>query len=648
MSDATTRELPMQTRLMPVASVDVEKRTVEVVWSTGAQVRRMDFWTGKRYLEELSLDAAHVDMSRMAIGAPLLNNHSRGDLRDVIGVVERAWIENGEGKAIVRFSEREDVAPILRDVQTGIIRNVSVGYAVRKYEITEPDDGLPIYRAVDWVPSEISLVPIGADQNAGTRGADAGELTRCEFLNLSAAADASRKEPIMADVKTAATSAANVQPDVEALVSSARAEAASAAVAAERARVAEINDAVRAAGLESSLADEMIRSDVTADAARRAVLTKLAERSEAAKVSSKANIVTVTDETETRRSLVAESLLHRYDPRQTLSDGARQYRGLSLIELSRDLLTANGVSTRGMDRMQIAQRALEGTSDLSNIVANVANKTLRQAYQQASRTFTGWARRTSAPDFKTLTRVALSDAPALEVVNESGEFKRGAFSDGKETYQLVTVGKIIGLTRQVIVNDDLQAFTRIPALFGAAAANYESDTVYGVLTANAALSDTVALFEAATHKNYTSSGTVISVASLDVGRSMMRVQKTPQNVVMNLAPKFLIVPAAKETIANQYTSADFVSAKSSDINPFKNSLQVVVEGRLDATSANSWYLAADPNQVDTLEYCYLDGQDGVYIETRNGFEVDGVEIKARLDFAAKAIDYRGLYKNVGA
>ena len=643
MSDVMTRELPMQTRLMPVTSVDEAKRTAEVVWSTGAAVTRMDYWTGKRYLEELSLDPKHVDMKRMESGAPILNNHSRYSLADVIGVVERAWIENGEGRAIVRFDDGEDAQEIFRKVQNGILRNVSVGYSVRKYEITEQEGTLPIYRAVDWTPAEVSVVPVGADANAGVR-AEQAELSRCEFINLSAAADASRKEPIMADVKQAADPAATViQPDTDALVSNARAEA----VKAERSRIAEINEAVRAAGLDISLADEMVRTELSADAARKAIIGKLAERTEAAKVSSRADIVTIVDETDTRRALVAEALMHRYDPRAELSEGARQYRGLSLIELSRDLLEVKGVKTRGMDRMQIAARALEGTSDLPNIVANVANKSLRQAYMSAPRSFVPWARRTSAPDFKTLSRVALSDAPALETVNEHGEFKRGAFTDGKETYQLVTVGKIIGLTRQVIVNDDMQAFTRVPALFGAAAANYESDTVYGVLTANAALSDSVALFHA-NHSNLTGTGTAISVASLDVGRAAMRVQKTPQGVVMNLGPKFLIVPAAKETLANQYTSGDFVSAKSSDINPFKGSLQVIVEGRLDASSATAWYLAADPNQIDTIEYCYLDGQDGVYIETRNGFEVDGVEIKARLDFAAKAIDYRGLYKNVGA
>jgi hypothetical protein len=76
-------------------------------------------------------------------------------------------------------------------------------------------------------------------------------------------------------------------------------------------------------------------------------------------------------------------------------------------------------------------------------------------------------------------------------------------------------------------------------------------------------------------------------------------------------------------------------------------LTPVIEPRLDASSLTGWYLAARPGLIDTIEFCYLEGQDGVYIETRQGFDVDGYEIKARLDFAAAAIDYRGLQQNAG-
>ena len=175
---------------------------------------------------------------------------------------------------------------------------------------------------------------------------------------------------------------------------------------------------------------------------------------------------------------------------------------------------------------------------------------------------------------------------------------------------------MLAIDRRDFINDDLGAFTRIPALFANAAANYESDTVYGIVTANAALSDTVALFHA-THNNLTGAGTAISVPSLGVARALMRRQTTPQGAVMNLQPKFLIVPAALETIANQFVSQQYVAAKSADYNPFAGVLQVVSEARLDANSATAWYLTAGTESIDTVEYAYLEGQQGAYIETRN-------------------------------
>src|SRR5690606_4648979 len=77
-------------------------------------------------------------------------------------------------------------------------------------------------------------------------------------------------------------------------------------------------------------------------------------------------------------------------------------------------------------------------------------------------------------------------------------------------------------------------------------------------------------------------------------------------------------------------------------------LAVIAEPRLDpASGAIPWFLFANPATIDTIEYAYLEGQEGVYIETRMGFDVDGVEVKARLDFGAKAIDWRGMYRNPG-
>ena len=146
-------------------SLGTESRTVEVVWSTGAEVRRSDPWTGKPYDEQLSLEPGHVDLSRLMNGAPLLDSHAAYSLAGIIGVVERAWLANGlegpEARAVIRFSERAEVEPLWQDVRAGIIRHVSVGYRVRTYDVEEDADP-PVWRAIDWQPVELSLVGVGA------------------------------------------------------------------------------------------------------------------------------------------------------------------------------------------------------------------------------------------------------------------------------------------------------------------------------------------------------------------------------------------------------------------------------------------------------------------------------------------------------
>jgi hypothetical protein len=167
-----TVQIGMQCRAASVApsTIDTDKRTIELVWSTGAEVKRADFWTGEQYIEKLAMGTGNIRMGRLNGGAPLLNTHGRYDLGDIIGVVEKAWIANGEGRAVVRFSNRADVQPIWQDVQDGIIRNVSVGYNIHKFEdVTEKGEKVRTYLATDWEPSEISLVPIGADAKAGVR-----------------------------------------------------------------------------------------------------------------------------------------------------------------------------------------------------------------------------------------------------------------------------------------------------------------------------------------------------------------------------------------------------------------------------------------------------------------------------------------------
>jgi hypothetical protein len=690
-----------------------ESRTVEVVWSTGAAVRRSDPWTGRAYDEVLSLEPGHVDLSRLMNGAPLLDSHAAYSLAGIIGVVERAWLSDGpegpEARAAVRFSERAEVEPLWQDVRAGIIRHVSAGYRVRTYRIDDDADP-PVWRAVDWQPVELSLVAVPADPGAVLRSdstthpcrlirrthppcpetpAMIGTRAMNDTITRDAPAEAvttddQETEPVttatddeaktnVAEHDEAPPDDAVVQAPTRAMRSALEAQRRQAAPAEtvtrqaapdatatraiaervlkdERERVAGITDAARKLGIDTAVAEDLVRRGIGLDEARRTLIDKAAERDRSVETRPHHVRAGGQDEVTTRRAAVENALLHRYDPgRHALSEPARDWRGLSLIEMARSLLEAAGERPRGLSRDEIATRALHSTSDFPQILAAVTGKTLRAAYEAAPRTFMPIARRTSAADFKQIHRLQLGEAPQLEKVNESGEFKRGSIGEGKESYRVETWGKVIGITRQVIINDDLDAFTRVPALFGTSAATLESDIVWGIVIDNPAMADGNALFHGS-HKNLAGTGTALDVPSLGKARTSMAKQTgLDGKTLLNLRPTFLVVPAGLELTAEQLIAQSLVPAKTTDVVPNSiRSLAVIAEPRLDpASGAVPWFLFANPASIDTIEYAYLEGQDGVFIESRTGFDVDGVEIKARLDFGAKAIDWRGMFKNPG-
>ena len=656
-TDQTTQLLPTQLRAAQIepATFDAAKRTVEVVFTTGAKVRRYDWNRDRLYDEELVVSTDAIDMARMNAGASVLNTHGQYRLEDVIGVVERAWITGTEGRATVRLSDRPELAGLIADIQSGIIRHISAGYSTQAIDMIPPQDRTDgehtrwLYRSTRWTPAEISFVPVPADAGSGTRSHPTQGGQPCVFTTRAAAQKTQGNTMPESIDNGGTTAAAALTPTVTPAIPAATPIATTADT-----RAADIADLCARHGVPT-LASGLIRAGSTVDAAGLAVLSELARRDAAAGGHRNVTpITTVRDEMTVRMAGIEQAILHRVAASTQLDDNGKQYRGLSLIEMGRDFLESHGQNTRGLDRMTLASRMLNfraagpmGTSDFSSLFANVANKRLRSAYDENAGTYALWARRApNAPDFKNMSVVQLAGAPDLLQTNEAGEFKYGAMSDGGETYAMLTYGRIVSLTRQAIVNDDLRAFERMVTAFGFAARRLENRTVYAQLTANANLADGTALF-AAGHSNLVT-GSALAIATLGAGRTAMRLQKGLQNEELNLAPSYLIVPAALEQTAYNLTSANYVPSTKSEINEFRaggrTSVAPIVEPVLDANSATSWYLAASNSQVHTVEYCYLDGAEGPVIESEVGFETDGVSYKCRLDFAAKAVDHRGLLK----
>jgi hypothetical protein len=401
-------------------------------------------------------------------------------------------------------------------------------------------------------------------------------------------------------------------------------------------------------GLADDMVDGFIRDGVSVAEARSQALDAVAARTSAAQPAPGVRVS--SSGAEALRSAMTQAIMHRANVGESnLDDSAHEFVHMSLIDMARAHLRLNGVDVSRKSNTEIAAQALQSTSDFPAILADVANKSLRMGYEAAPRVFTRFCRRVTAADFKAINRAQIgSGGGTLPKVNEGGEVKRGKLLDGKESYALETFAEIIPITRKTMINDDLDALSRLPMILGGQAAETESDVVWKLLTTGAngvTMGDGNAVFHAS-HNN--TGGGAISVAGLNTGRKTMRTQKKlDEKTPLNLAPAFLIVPAEIETTAQQFV-AEIQPTQGGEVNPFAGSLELLVEPRLDANSTARWYLSASPNRIDTIEYCYLEGEEGVYMETRTGFDVEGMEMKARMDFGAGVIDYRGLYRSSGS
>jgi hypothetical protein len=426
----------------------------------------------------------------------------------------------------------------------------------------------------------------------------------------------------------------------------------------ERLRGITIRERLTAAKLPAdvvaTLSKELIDGGETLEKASARIFEELAKISEG-QPETRGHLTVTRDQGDTARETMSATLLHRYEPTRYKDQAgkAKEWMGYSLMEMARECLRRKGGSLSGRGPGEIAHLALS-TSDFPNILADVANKTLRAGYELYPNTFAPFCRRATVRDFKNVNRTQLSGAPALLAVNEHGEIEQGYLTDGKEAYSIASYARILNITRKTIINDDLGALTRVPEMMGRKAAVLEGDIVWGKITGNANMADTNAIFSTA-HGNIVTSGGAPSDATVGVMAKNMTLQTGLEGDTLNLMPKFIAAPInLRLTIQRLLQTKALIltvtngTAPSADAQPsWINDLTPIFEPRLDAADGTGWYLFADPSQVDTVEYAYLEGQEGMYFETQMGFEVDGVKFKARHDFGAGILDYRGMQLNDG-
>ncbi|HWB49143.1 MAG TPA: prohead protease/major capsid protein fusion protein [Stellaceae bacterium] len=566
-----------------------ELRTVEAVLvSRDNPVQRRDA-TGRTYREVLSTEAGSFSL-HTGDRIPILDSHRRGSIADILGWCDNVRSENGEVRGT--FHLTSDAAMQL--VESGALTGNSIGYKVTQWR-----DGAGERTAAKYVIHEVSLLPTPADPGATLRS-----------------------DPDMPD-DMPARGAVNQ----------------------------EIRSLTRAAGLPVTVADSMIDRGLDVLSARAELFDNLSRRSQdipATQVRGSQS----SDDPSVLRTRAAVALAHRLGLPGEMPAECREMAAGGLHTTLRMMLSArNEAAVWTMAVSDLIERSIT-TGDLPTLLGDTTRRLLLPAYTAAQSPVRRLFRQASASDFRDQHRVRISEAPPLELVPEHGEITQGGFTENDESYKLATYSRIVSVSMQAAVNDDLGAFGRTASAMGQASAETENALLISLLTSGSGngpnLSDGHALFDNANHHNKASSGGAIGDSTLGAGFLALRQQKGLDGVTpLNLTPRFMLVPAALEVTATKELTAIYAT-QTSDVNVFAGKVELLTDARLDAISAARWYLAADPAAVPCLEFAYLSGREGPQIDTRAGWEVLGTQTRVVLSFGAGAVDYRSLYANAGA
>jgi ATP-dependent protease ClpP protease subunit len=416
------------------------------------------------------------------------------------------------------------------------------------------------------------------------------------------------------------------------------------------ATVADLKALATRAGLDSDWVVAQAESGITLEAARDAALDAVS--SQRAKP-----IVTITrDEGDTLRAATEQLFDWQFNKSRPMPEMASSLDlGYKPMDVARACVRMAGGDVRGKMPMDIARAAMNlsghnirgmgTTSDFPGLLGTNVSKRLLSAYMNASdaRNFLRFAYERRVPDFKQVRTVELGMAPALLAVPEGAAVSYGMMGESSETYSLVTYSRRQALSLQALVNDDLNAFDRLPMAWANAAANLEASTVWGLFNTNGNLSDSVAWFNA-THNN-TAAGTMI-VASIGAARAGIRAQTDPTGQKILVTPNVIIVPPALETDARALLAPQVVPSivATTAVNPWIGAFGEPVVGHY-LTDANDYYVSVGAGSgYEPVEVAYLDGVAGPLVEAFTSDDVLGITTRCTHHFAAAPVTFRTIYR----
>lgn len=654
-------------------SWDPATRQIDVIGSLGSDVRRRDRRTGELYVERLSMDPKAWKLDRFNRVGVLLDAHNGYDNAAVIGrcVPGTARIEDGQFRFRAVLSDAPGDADIVRKIVTGIIPATSVGYDTLRVEKSTENE-VEVRTAVEIDPFECSAVPIGADSGAMFRSRGLAQSDQPVHDSDNAA-----PTPHEPETRSAMSNPTNPTPAVDHDAQKrAIDDAVDAAVRARDTRRDAIFDSAKRLKLDVDAPEvrALCAADNRDDEAtwRGKLIDLAAKRADKTQIASGFRTAEYGEaDREKRTAGMEEALLRRFAPEcvKAPTENGSRFLGQSVLRIAANCLEDTGVDTRFLPDSEIIARALGnatqtqigmtraptmlGTSDFPTIMSNLMGKKLRRAYEELPQDWKQLSTQTTAENFKTQTSIQIGEGSNLTEVPEHGEIQQGTTSESSEEWNLKTYAKIYNLTRQMLINDQLGAFMRFLGTRGNAAARLENAMFWALFNANSGagktMKDGFALCSTQ-HANLVSGGGNVgapTAATLGATRVMLDKMKGLDGAPIDVGAKFIVGPAELRTAIATLLGPTMVPTKQADVIPsWVYGLTPIITPRL--ASASKWYLVADPAGIEQFVHAYLAGQEGVYTEQRYGWEVDGIQVKTRLDFGVGVNDYRGIVLNPGA
>lgn len=290
------------------------------------------------------------------------------------------------------------------------------------------------------------------------------------------------------------------------------------------------------------------------------------------------------------------------------------------------------------------------TLSISSILSNVANKFLRDGWNAVDMTPMRIASIRNVRDFKAITTVSLTGDLMFEELGAAGEIKHGQLGELAYSNKADTYAKMLAITRQDIINDDLGALTAVPRRLGRGSALKLNDLFWTKF-----LGAETASFFSAGKSNLLDGVATMTLAGLQRADALFMNQTDPDGKPLGIMPQILVVPTALKAQALALMTSEKIKgdADEPDGNVWRGRFRVesspyLSNSNYTGNSAVAWYMMADPNELPMIEIAALNGRVEPTVETADAdFNVLGVQMRGYSDVGVALQEYRAAVKADG-